>query len=214
MPWTRTPRAHRRTSTSARWSLPPVGNPYPLDKLEDLGGSFDDVIANVHMERLVETEGPTAGKILRPSTGEPPTKDRLCPVRRITRRQPPPLLLGHLLPGQPQAGHLRQEQLPDAEVTMYYIDRRTPGRNEDVLLKVAELEGVNLVKGKVGEIEQANGALKLHVEDVDNDTADRGGGRPRGPRDRDGADRRRPGPGRLRAARMTTGSFSTTSDPK
>ena len=51
---------------------------------------------------------------------------------------------------------------------MYYIDRRAPGRNEDFLLKVAEMEGVNLVKGKVGRIEQVDGSIKLHVEDVEN----------------------------------------------
>lgn len=50
---------------------------------------------------------------------------------------------------------------------MYYIDRRAPGRNEDVLLKVTELEGVRLVKGKVGKITQDNGSLKLRVEDVE-----------------------------------------------
>jgi quinone-modifying oxidoreductase subunit QmoA len=62
-----------------------------------------------------------------------------------------------------------KEQLPDAEVTMYYIDRRTPGRNEDFLLGSADLEGVTLTKGKVGRIEQSNGGLKLHVEDVENE---------------------------------------------
>ena len=49
-------------------------------------------------------------------------------------------------------------------------DRRTPGRNEDVLLKVSELEGVRLVKGKVGKIEQNGGNLTLKVEDVENET--------------------------------------------
>lgn len=53
---------------------------------------------------------------------------------------------------------------------MYYIDRRTPGRNEDVLLKVAAMDGVRLVKGKVGKIEQTNGSLSLHLEDVESGT--------------------------------------------
>jgi quinone-modifying oxidoreductase subunit QmoA len=49
--------------------------PYPIDKLQELGGGvFDDVIANVHMERLASPSGPTGGKILRPSNGEPPKK--------------------------------------------------------------------------------------------------------------------------------------------
>jgi len=48
--------------------------------------------------------------------------------------------------------------------------RRTPGRNEDFLLKVAALEGVKLVKGKVGKVEQNGGSLKLKVEDVESET--------------------------------------------
>ena len=66
-----------------------------------------------------------------------------------------------------QAIYVR-EQLPECEVTIYYIDRRTPGRNEDMLTKVAAMDGVSLVKGKVGKIEPgADGALSLRVEDIE-----------------------------------------------
>jgi quinone-modifying oxidoreductase subunit QmoA len=44
-----------------------------------------------------------------------------------------------------------KEQLPDAQITVYYIDRRTPGRNE-ALLAQAEAAGVKFVKGKVGRV--------------------------------------------------------------
>ncbi|HYQ81982.1 MAG TPA: heterodisulfide reductase subunit A, partial [Anaeromyxobacteraceae bacterium] len=58
-------------------------------------------------------------------------------------------------------------QIPEAEVTVYYIDRRTPGRNEAMLPK-AEAAGVRFVKGKVATVTQgAGGALVLHLEDVD-----------------------------------------------
>jgi len=60
------------------------------------------------------------------------------------------------------------EQIPGAEVTIYYIDRRTPGRGEDLLERVAALEGVRLVKGKVGSVEPApEGDLVLKLEDVE-----------------------------------------------
>jgi quinone-modifying oxidoreductase subunit QmoA len=143
--------------------------PYPLEKLEELGGGkFADVIANVQMERLASPAGPTGGTILRPSNNQPPTK--VAFVQCSGSRD-----VNHLnycsgiccLASLKQATYV-QEQLPDAEVTMFYIDRRTPGRNEDFLLKVAEMEGVNLVKGKVGRIEEQNGGLTLHVEDVEN----------------------------------------------
>ncbi len=145
-------------------------NPYPLEKLEDLGGSFDDVIANVQMERLASPAGPTGGKILRPSNGEPPAKVAFVQCAGSRDLNHLPYCSGICcLASLKQATYVK-DQLPDAEVTMYYIDRRTPGRNEDVLLRVSEIEGVDLVKGKVGKIQQANGRLTLHVEDVAENT--------------------------------------------
>jgi len=144
-------------------------HPYPIEKLEEFGsGEFSDVIANVHMERLASAAGPTGGKIVCPSNNEAPKS--VAFVQCAGSRD-----VNHLnycsgvccLASLKQATYVK-EQLPDAEVTMYYIDRRAPGRNEDFLLKVAEMEGVNLVKGKVGRIEQVNGSVKLHVEDVEN----------------------------------------------
>jgi quinone-modifying oxidoreductase subunit QmoA len=144
--------------------------PYPLENLEELGGAYDDVIANVQMERMASPSGPTAGKILKPSTGEAPAN--VAFVQCAGSRD-----VNHLnycsgiccLASLKQAQYVK-EQLPEAQVTMYYIDRRAPGRNEDVLLKVAAMEGVKLTKGKVGKIEQNGGGLKLHVEDVENET--------------------------------------------
>jgi len=141
--------------------------PYPLENLVELGGGFDDVIANVQMERLASPSGPTGGKILKPSNGEAPTN--VAFVQCAGSRD-----VNHLnycsgvccLASLKQAQYVKG-QLPEAEVTMYYIDRRAPGRNEDVLLKAAAMEGVKLTKGKVGRIDQANGKLRLHVEDVE-----------------------------------------------
>jgi len=144
--------------------------PYPIENLEELGGGFSDVIANVQMERMAAVSGPTGGKIQKPSNGEAPTN--VAFVQCAGSRD-----VNHLnycsgvccLASLKQAQYVK-EQLPDAEVTMYYIDRRTPGRNEDFLLKATALEGVKLVKGKVGKVEQNGGSLKLKVEDVESET--------------------------------------------
>jgi quinone-modifying oxidoreductase subunit QmoA len=143
--------------------------PYPLENLPELGGGkFEDVIANVGMERLASSWGPTGGKILRPSNGEPPQK--VAFVQCAGSRD-----VNHLdycsdvccLASLKQALYVK-EQIPEAEVTMYYIDRRTPGRNEDLLVRMAETEGVNLVKGKVGKVESGEGGeLLLKVEDAE-----------------------------------------------
>lgn len=142
--------------------------PYPLEKLAELGGGLlPDVIANVQMERLAAPSGPTGGKIVRPSDGAPPK--RVAFVQCAGSRD-----LQHLpycsavccLASAKQALYVK-EQLPGADVAVYYIDRRTPGRNE-ALLGRAEAAGVRFVKGKVGKVTQGSGgALSLRVEDVD-----------------------------------------------
>ncbi len=144
-------------------------HPYPIQKLPELGGGrHPDVIANVQLERLASPDGPTGGKILRPSNGQPP--QRVAFVQCAGSRD-----VNHLsycsavccLASLKQALYLH-EQYPEAEITIYFIDRRTPGRNEDLLTRVAAVQGVRLVKGKVGRVEPAaSGDLLLGVEDVD-----------------------------------------------
>ncbi len=143
-------------------------SPYPIEKLSDLGGGvLADVVANVHMERLASDAGPTGGKIVRPSDGKVPK--RVAFVQCAGSRD-----VNHLpycsavccLASLKQALYVK-EQIPDAVVTMYYIDRRTPGRNEAMLPKLAAA-GVQLVKGKVAKVTQGPaGSLLLGVEDVD-----------------------------------------------
>jgi quinone-modifying oxidoreductase subunit QmoA len=146
--------------------------PYPLEKLPELGGGkFPDVIANVMMERLAAPAGPTGGKILRPSDGQPPKKVAFVQCAGSRDVNHLPYCSGVCcLASLKQATYVK-EQLPECDVTMYYIDRRTPGRNEDVLNRVAAMEGVKLVKGKVGKVTQGdNGNLVLKFENVEETT--------------------------------------------
>jgi quinone-modifying oxidoreductase subunit QmoA len=142
--------------------------PYPLEKLEELGGGkLPDVISNVQMERLASPTGPTGGKIQRLSDGQPPKKVAFvqCAGSRDVKHLPYCSAVC-CLASLKQAIYVR-EQLPESEVTIYYIDRRAPGRNEDVLTRVAGMDGVKLVKGKVGKIEKGASGLTLRVEDVE-----------------------------------------------
>lgn len=142
--------------------------PYPMDNLVELGGGkLEDVLANVNMERMAAPAGPTGGEILRPSTGEAPKSVAFvqCAGSRDLEHQA--YCSGVCcLASLKQAVYVK-DQLPECDVTMYYIDRRTPGRNEDVLTTVAGMDGVDLVKGKVGKIEVADGQLALAVEDTE-----------------------------------------------
>ncbi len=143
-------------------------HPYPLEKLPELGGGiFPDVISNVQMERIAAHSGPTRGKILRPSDGQPPKRVAFvqCAGSRDVKHLPYCSAVC-CLASLKQALYVR-EQLPETEVNLYYIDRRTPGRNEEMLTKVAAMSGVNLIKGKVGKVDRDDaGGLRLRLEDV------------------------------------------------
>ncbi len=145
-------------------------SPYPLEKLPELGGGvFPDVISNVQMERLAAHSGPTQGRIVRPSDGQSPKRVAFvqCAGSRDVHHLPYCSAVC-CLASLKQALYVREE-LPATEVDIYYIDRRTPGRNEEMLRRVAATKGVNLIKGKVGKVERGEGGvLRLRVEDVAN----------------------------------------------
>jgi quinone-modifying oxidoreductase subunit QmoA len=141
--------------------------PYPLENLDDLGGDLPDVISNVQMERMVAQEGPTAGKIQKLSNGEAPKKVAFVQCAGSRDVNHLPYCSGVCCMASLKQAVYVKEQLPDAEVTIFYIDRRSPGRNEDMLTTVAAMEGVKLMKGKVGKVEQGPGVIKLRAEDVE-----------------------------------------------
>jgi quinone-modifying oxidoreductase subunit QmoA len=142
--------------------------PYPLEKLPELGGgAIADVISNVQLERFAAPAGPTGGKILRPSDGQAPKRVAFvqCAGSRDVNHLPYCSAVCCTASAK-QAQYVRS-QLPEAAVTVYYIDRRMPGRNESMLTE-AEAAGVKFVKGKVGKVRQGQGgALILRVEDIE-----------------------------------------------
>jgi quinone-modifying oxidoreductase subunit QmoA len=141
--------------------------PYPIEKLTELGGGvLRDVIANVQLERLAAPSGPTGGRIVRPSDDAVPRRVAFvqCAGSRDVKHLPYCSAVCCMVSAK-QAVYVKQ-QIPDAEVTIYFIDRRAPGRNE-LLLRNAEAAGVRYVKGKVGKVTQRGSALVLRVEDVE-----------------------------------------------
>ncbi len=129
--------------------------PYDVTKLTNLGaGRLQNVITNMQMERLASPCGPTNGKILRPSDERPPKK--VAFVQCAGSRDE-----NHLsycsyiccMASLKQASYLL-DQYPECEVTIFYIDLRTPGRYEKFAKKVLDSNRVKTVKGKVAALEQ------------------------------------------------------------
>ena len=143
-------------------------NPYDITKAANLGmGRVKNVITNMMMERLAAPNGPTGGKILRPSDGKEPKKVAFvqCAGSRDENHLP---YCSYIccMASLKQTAYLK-EQYPDAAAEIFYIDMRTPGRYEKFYWKVRDMEGVSLTKGKVARIEQAdNDDVTVTLEDV------------------------------------------------
>lgn len=142
--------------------------PYDASKLDNLGfGKYPNVITNVMMERLAAVDGPTGGKILRPSDGQPPKSVAFVQCAGSRDQNHLPYCSGVCCMGSLKQINYVKAQLPDAQSFMFYIDIRAMGYLEDFLRKVQEMPNVSLIKGKVAKITgEAGDALKLEVEDV------------------------------------------------
>ncbi len=141
--------------------------PYDAARIDNLGfGKYKDVITNMMMERLAAPNGPTCGKILRPSDQKEPK--RVAFVQCAGSRDENHLAYCSAvccLASLKQITYVR-ENIPDAETYMFYIDVRTPGKYEEFYTKVNSDEKVHLIKGKVASVEQDGDGLIVVAEDI------------------------------------------------
>ena len=143
--------------------------PYDAAKLDTYGfGTYPNVITNVMMERLAAYNGPTQGKILRPSDGKAPETIAFIQCAGSRDENHLPFCSSICcLASLKQSTYIR-EQYPDAKITIFFIDIRATDRLEDFYRKVKEDPNIQFFKGKVAKIEQdaATSNLILRVEDT------------------------------------------------
>ena len=143
--------------------------PYDAANLDNLGfGRCPDVVTNLMMERFAAEDGPTQGKILRPSSGAPPANVAFvqCAGSRDENHLPYCSAVC-CMASLKQARYIRESN-PEAKVTIFYIDIRTLGRLEKFYYDLLEDENVSFVKGKVAGINEDPDSqdLIMEVEDT------------------------------------------------
>jgi quinone-modifying oxidoreductase subunit QmoA len=143
--------------------------PYDASKIDGLGfGVCRNVVTNVMMERMAALEGPTGGKILRPSDGKAPRSVAFVQCAGSRDDNYLPYCSAVCCAASFKQTNYIRAQYPDAEITIFYIDRRVPGRLEDFLQKVGEDEKIKWNKGKVADVKEdpATGNLIVTAEDM------------------------------------------------
>ena len=143
-------------------------NPYDPAKMDNLHfNDSDAIITNMMMERLAAPNGPTSGKIVRP--GDNKEVESIAFVQCAGSRDE-----NHLkycsyiccMASMKQITYVR-EQYPDAQIYVFYIDLRTPGKYEKFRAKVLHDDKVICIKGKVADIlPEADGGVTVVAEDT------------------------------------------------
>ena len=128
--------------------------PYDATRIDNLHfGEYPNIVTNMMMERLAAKNGPTGGKILRPSDDKAPKSIAFvqCAGSRDENHLP---YCSYIccMASLKQITYVRA-QYPDAQVYMFYIDVRAPGyRYEKFYNQIKSDEKVTLIKGKVAAI--------------------------------------------------------------
>ncbi|MDL1964726.1 MAG: FAD-dependent oxidoreductase, partial [Deltaproteobacteria bacterium] len=124
----------------------------------------DNIITNMMMERLAAPNGPTKGKILRPSDNKEPESIAFvqCAGSRDENHLP---YCSYIccMASLKQVTYIR-ERFPDAKVYIFYIDIRTPGlKYEKFYKKIKEDKNVIFIKGKVAEVSEEPDSKNITV---------------------------------------------------
>lgn len=143
-------------------------NSYDASKIENLNYSTSqNILTNVEFERFIASNGVGGNKILRPSDQSEPKKIAFVQCAGSRDENHLPYCSAVCCSASLKHALNIQELYPKSEIKIFYIDMRVAGRNEDFLVKVQKNKNIELVKGKVGKInETENNNLILEAEDI------------------------------------------------
>jgi heterodisulfide reductase subunit A len=130
-------------------------------------GKFKNVITGLHLERMLDTSGPTGGHVIRPSDEKEPKNIVFvqCVGSRDESKGHPYCSRICCMYTAKQA-ILLKDHFPETQSYIFYIDIRAAGKNYEEFVKRAQREyGAIYIRGRVSKIyEKGN---KLIVQGVD-----------------------------------------------
>lgn len=142
--------------------------PYEPTKMENLKyAESDGIITNMMMERMAAPGGPTGGSIVRPGDGK--EIESIAFVQCAGSRDENHLeYCSHIccMATFKQMTYVRN-QYPDAQIYVFYIDLRTPGKYEKFREARMADENATFIKGKVADIvPEADGGVTVIAENT------------------------------------------------
>jgi heterodisulfide reductase subunit A len=142
----------------------------PTEESEYGYGRYGNVITQFQLARLLDIDGPTEGKLLRPTDGREPKS--MVMIQCVGSRDEnandycSAICCMYALK---HAQIIREMVLPDSEIYICYIDMRTTGKGFEEYYKRTRELGIIFIRGRPGEIVEETDTknLILKVEDPD-----------------------------------------------
>jgi len=142
----------------------------PTEESEYGYGRYGNVITQFQMARLLDIDGPTGGKLLRPTDGREPKS--MVMIQCVGSRDEnandycSAICCMYALK---HAQIIREMVLPDSEIYICYIDMRTTGKGFEEYYKRTRELGIIFIRGRPSEIVEETDTknLILKVEDPD-----------------------------------------------
>jgi len=131
-------------------------------------GRFPNVITAMEMERLNNSAGPTAGDLVRPGDGKNPQKLAFINCVGSRDKRYNEWCSGFCCMYSIKNAVLLKQMHPEMDITIYYMDIRTPSKGYEEFYTRARQMGVHFIQGRPGLIteDSETGNLYVHSEDV------------------------------------------------
>ncbi len=142
----------------------------PRDKEEFGYKKHQDVITQMELARILAVNGPTAGKLLVPSTGKKPR--RIVMVQCVGSRDKKPGSIPHCstvccMTALKHANYII-DHYNGVEIYICYTDMRTPGTYENYYFETQKKgeKTIKFIRGKVAEVKRDKDKFVARVEDT------------------------------------------------
>ncbi|MGQ9666621.1 MAG: 4Fe-4S binding protein [Anaerolineae bacterium] len=136
----------------------PGFTPFPAERKGEYGfGVLDNVVTSIQFERMISFSGSTGGRIVRPSDGQPAR--RLAFISCVGSRDPAvgrPYCSSICCMITAKQAAIARELDPQAACTVFYIDLRAQGRDDEYYLaRRLNSPGIRYIRCQVSTIKQS-----------------------------------------------------------
>jgi heterodisulfide reductase subunit A len=129
---------------------------------------YPNVITAMEMERLNNSAGPTTGNLIRPSDGQNPKRVAIINCVGSRDKRYNNWCSNFCCMYAIKNAILLKQMNPEIDLTIYYIDIRTPGKGYEEFYDRAREMGIHFIQGRPSLIteDEATGNLHVHSEDI------------------------------------------------